>query len=193
MRKEYKVFDKGFNKVLDLIEETKCQSVDAYKCLIETLPNEIVAQLSECDEFDESNQFYTADLVNCGNTLHFDFARNYNYLRTMLKVHRIYEKEVEENDSIELFEIVIRNSFQKSNNKGDFEYKCNIYLERKGFEYYLVSKEKFKTEENVTRIPQNKTYTSKVLVDYSIIEMCFETEEEYSPDLEIEFEGDFEV
>lgn len=183
MQQRYKVFDKGFNKVLDLIEESKSQAVDAYKCLVEILPDEILEQLEECEEFLVDNKLYSAGLCSTGNSLHFEFTRNYNYLKTMIKVHRIFEKELEENNSIELFEIIMRNTPKLKVSSSDFKYRCNVFLNLEGFDYFIVNQEVIK----------GKIYTTKTPISYDEIQMCFETEEEYVPDLEFEINPDFDV
>ena len=110
MREEYKVFDKGFNKVLDLVSSAKGQAAEGFQNLVNILPNEVLEELENCEEFEQENQFYIASLCNSGNTLHLEFARRYNYLRSQLKIHRIFQKELEENDNIEIFEFVLKNT-----------------------------------------------------------------------------------
>ena len=184
MREEYKVFDKGFNKVLDLIESAQGQGAEGFQNLVDILPDEVLEKLETCEEFDKSNQFYIASLCNTGNTLHFDFARRYNYIRSQLKLHRIFQKELDDNDNIEIFEFVLKNT-PTGEKKGPkaYEYRWNINLVLKGYDYYLTT---------ITTI-NNKVYFNEVQVSYDEIQSCLETEEDYSPDLEFEFDADFDL
>ncbi len=184
MDSEYKIFDKGFNKVLDLVESAAGQGAEGFQNLVDILPDEVLEETKKCEEFSDANQFYVVDLCNTGNTLHFDFARNYNYLRVMVKLHRIFQKELDENDNIELFEFVIKNTPTGVKNCSNaLEYRWNINLVLKGYDYYLTT---------ITTI-NNKVYFNEVQVSYDEIQNCLETENEYSPDLEVEFDADFDL
>jgi len=194
MREEYKVFDKGFNKVLDLIESAKGQGAEGYCNFVNILPDEVLEKLDTCEEFEIENQFYIASLCNTGNTLHFDFARRYNYLRVQLKVHRIFQEEIENNDSIELFELVLKNTptgVKKGENA--FEYRWNINLVLEGFDYYLKTLTTIDDKSNRNKKIVDKIYVSKVPVTYDEIQTSLETEDEYSPDLEIEFDAGYDL
>lgn len=194
MREEYKVFDKGFNKVLDLIESAKGQGAEGYCNFVNILPDEVLEKLETCEEFEIENQFYIASLCNTGNTLHFDFARRYNYLRVQLKVHRIFQEEIENNDSIELFELVLKNTptgVKKGENA--FEYRWNINLVLEGFDYYLKTLTTIDDKSNRHKKIVDKIYVSKVPVTYDEIQTSLETEDEYKPDLEIEFDSGYDL
>ena len=194
MREDYKVFDKGFNKVLDLIESAKGQGAEGYCNFVNILPDEVLEKLETCEEFETENQFYIASLCNTGNTLHFDFARRYNYLRVQLKVHRIFQEEIEKDDNIELFELVLKNT-PTAVKKGEdsFEYRWNINLVLEGYDYYLKTLTTIDDKSNRHKKIVDKIYVSKVPVTYDEIQTSLETEDKYSPDLEVEFDGEFEV
>lgn len=183
MREEYKVFDKGFNKVLDLVSSAKGQAAEGYCNFINILPDEVLEELSTCEEFEKSNQFYIVSLCNSGNTLHLEFASNYKYIRSQLKVHRIFQNELDEEDNIELFEFVIKNT-PTGEKKGAnaYEYRWNINLVLKGYDYYL----------NTITTINNKVYYNEVEISFDEIQNCLETEDEYIPDIEIEFDSDMD-
>ena len=194
MREDYKVFDKGFNKVLDLIESAAGQGAEGYENLVDILPDDVLEKLETCEEFEIENQFYIASLCNTGNTLHFEFARRYNYLRVQLKVHRIFQEEIDSDDNIELFELVLKNTptgVKKGENA--FEDRWNINLVLDGFDYYLKTLTTIDDKSNINQKIVDKVYVSKVPVTYDEIQTSLETEEEYSPDLEVEFDSEFEV
>ena len=77
---------------------------------------------------------------------------DYNYLKTMIKVHRIFEKELEEKNSIELFEIIMRNTPKLKVSSSDFKYRCNVFLNLEGFDYFIVNQEVIKGRIYTTKI-----------------------------------------
>jgi len=206
MEKKYKVFQKGFNRVLDLIESADGFAFNDYINLIESLPQEVVNKLYDCDDFNVDNKFYNADMLRMVNAVSLEYIRYKNYLKTDVFIHRLFEEDLYKDDvNIKLFAYSQRNTPDKKEpykmyfNKKNKDYiytgdnqtdekildtTCEIFLQRKDDDFYLITTRNFRGWE---------MYEKAVPISFDELLQCIEDEDEYEEDLEIEFDAEFDL
>ncbi len=206
MDKKYKVFQKGFNGVLDLIETADGFAFKSYENLINSLPKEIVEKLYDCDDFNVENVNYNADLLRTVNAVSLEFISYKDYLKTDIFVRRIFEEELYKEDvDIKLFAYAQRNTTKKQepfkmffnkqgddyvyqgDNQGDdkiLDTTCEIFLQRKGDDFYLLTKRNFRGWE---------IYKKTISVSFDEVLQCLEDEDEYEEEMEVEFDAEFDL
>lgn len=199
MKKNYKVFDKGFNKILDLIEEYCDDFYERYKSIIDIINENVLDAVNECEDFATGNKEYDVDFMRLVNKISLDYIRKKNYLRSEISIHRIFEEDLfKDGFECEIFSIEQRNTKQKLQNvqfyyeEKDGKYNflgmsenslCRIDLVMVDEEFYLIC-----TENNGFRTEQRK-------IPISFDELCqfVENEDDYEEDMDIEFDADFDV
>ena len=206
MENKYKIFQKGFNKVFDLIETADDLAIRDYEKLVESLPVETLIKLFECDDFNVDNERYNADLVRLVNAVSLEFIKYKDYLKTDVYIHRLFEEDLyKEEVNIKLFAYAQRNTVKKkeplkvylnhendeyklerieNNDKSIIDTSCEIFLERIGDDFFL----------RTHRIVRGWEIYEKVIpVSFDEILQCVEDEDEYEEDIEIEFDAEFDL
>lgn len=207
MKDNYKVFDKGFNKVLDLVESKDKSIFNNFKTIIDIIPDNVIDAISSCDDFATEEENFNVDFMRLVNAVSLEFTNNNKYLKSDVYVHRIFEEDLFKQElNLKIFSINMRNTFKKmpklelfyeqvgdkykfvgSNDKDKekiLDYTCEIYLANKEDEFYLNIINQFRgIELSNIQIP----ITFDELMNY------VEVEDEFEEDMEIEFDADFEL
>ena len=114
MENKYKVFQKGFHKVLSLVEIADDTAIRYYENLVGNLPVDILMKLIECDDFNINNENYIADAVRLVNEISFEYIKNNKYSQIEMSVHRIFEEDLyKDNVNIKLYSFSLRNTKNK--------------------------------------------------------------------------------
>ncbi|MBR4998334.1 MAG: hypothetical protein IKY10_00495 [Clostridia bacterium] len=203
MENKYKVFQKGFHKVLDLVETADVYAIKDYERLVGNLPGDVLIEMFKCEDFVIDNEKYNADMVRLVNELSFEFVTNKKFSQTEMTIHRVFEEDLYKDEVyVRLFSYSFRNTSKKQepmqvfyeekdgkynytgNNKenNSFDLNCEVYLERIDDDFYLRS---------VRTICGWEIYDKRIPVTFDEIIQCVEDEDEYADDLEMEL--DFEV
>lgn len=216
MEDRYKIFQKGYNKILDLIENVDEKLIKQYKSFISIIPKEIIKKITRCEDFAVNSEWLNAEMMVFCNSIDFDFTRYENYLKADMSIHRFFDDDlfpktdkdgnVVEEDPIKIFSLSFRNTPVKQKNveiyfeQVDNAYKYtgnNIDEKTKGkdieYEVFLeIRDEKYyivcrKTSRGVLVYEQEEEFTFDELMLY------IEEEDEHEEDLEIEFDADFDI
>jgi len=207
MREEYKVFDKGFNKVLDLVESYNGSFYNKYKSVIDIVDDIVLDAVVDCEDFATETEAFDVDFMRLVNAVSLDYSRKKNYLRSEIYIHRIFQEDLFKTGlNLKLFSIDQRNAeikpknlefyyelkenkldFIKTNDekdKIDIDIHYQIDLVSENDEFYLVCTKELRG------IP---IYSKEIPISFDDLYQFIETEEEFEEDLEIEFNGDFEL
>lgn len=206
MEEKYKIFNKGFNKILDLITDFDDEIIRKYKKIVDILPSSVVAAMNECDDFATECDEFNVDFMRLVNAVSLDFARYKNYLRTEICVHRFFREDLFKNNlSLKIFSINLRNTKKKKpdlqffykevdgkyvyeetndNAEKNIDLSMEIYLDSRGDEYYLVCIKNFRGIE----VSQKEK-----LVSFDELMQSVEDEDDFEEDMEIEFDADFDL
>ena len=207
MREEYKVFDKGFNKVLDLVESYNSSFYNKYKSVIDTVDDIVLDAVVDCEDFATGNAKYDVDFMRLPNAVSLDYTRKKKFLRSEIYVHRIFEEDLfKMGVELKLFSIDIRNCEKKPKNlefyyevknnklnfvgtndtkdKIDIDIHYQIDLVSENDEFYLVCTKELRG------VP---IYSKEIPISFDELYQYVETEEEYEEDMEVEFDADFDL
>lgn len=207
MREEYKVFDKGFNKVIDLVEQYDSKVINKFKAVLNIMPNKVVDAMGECADFAFEASEYDVDFMRLVNAVSLDFSRKKNYLKAEVYIHRYFEDDLFKTDlNIKLMSVCLRNTPNKktnmqlfyeekdgayryvgSNYDGNEEFldaSWDVYLEMRDDEYYLISSRTFRGIE---------VYRKEHLISFDELYRFIEDQDDYEDDWEIEFDPDFDI
>ena len=203
MDNKYKVFQKGFHKVLDLVETADENAIKYYENLVGNLPVEVLLKMLECEDFNITNDNYIAEAVRLVNEINFEFVRNKKFAQIEMNVHRIFEEDLYKDEvRIRLFSFYARNVknrpkalqvFLQENNgkykleklenddKNLIDINCEVFLERIDDDFYLRTRKTIRGWEVCDKI---------VPVSFDEIIQCVEIEDEYEEDIEMELDFD---
>lgn len=199
MNKEYKIFSKGFNKILDLVEVYNEDFYAEYKAIIDTINDTVLSAVKECEDFATGNGEYDVDFMRLVNEVSLDYTRKKNYMRSDICIHRIFEEDLFKNGlKQKIFSIDQRNTkvklphvqfyYEEKNGKYDFvginhDVHYQIDLEMLDGEFYIVS----------SVFNGIKTHRIKVPISFDELLNYVEKEDEFEEDLEVEFDSDFDL
>lgn len=207
MREEYKVFDKGFNKVLDLVESYNSAFYKKYEAIIDTIDDVVLDAVVDCEDFATGNNNFDVDFMRLVNAVSLDYTRKKNYLRSEIYVHRIFEEDLFKTGlELKLFSIDQRNCEKKPKNL-EFYYEVNgdklnfvgtndkkdnididmhyqIDLVSENEEFYLICTKELRG------IP---VYRKEIPVSFDELYQFVENEDKYEEDMEVEFDADFDL
>lgn len=206
MDRKFKVFQKGFNKVFDLIETADVLAIDDYEKLVGNLPVDVLMNMLTCEDFNIDNEKYNADMVRLVNAVSLEYIKYKNYLKTDIYVHRLFQEDLyKEEVNIKLFAYSKRNTVKKkeplkvffnhengkyklekveNDDKNIIDTSCEVFLERIDDDFYL----------RTHRIVRGWEIYEKIIpVSFDEILQCVEDEDEYEEDIEIEFDADFDL
>ena len=203
MENKYKIFDIGFNKILDLVESADQIIANYYKRLVKMLPENVVDAVSGCVDFATDCDEFAVDFMRFQNAVSLDYARNKDYLRFEIYVQRLYEDDL---GPKKLFSINIRNTTRKQPDlqvyyeyedsklkfvrTSDKDYKKNIdvtfevLLAYEDFEPYLICKSYYRGIVNTEK---------RVDISFDELTQYLEDEEPYEEEMEFEFDADFNL
>lgn len=202
MDNKYKVFQKGFHKVLDLVETADDFAIKCYEKLVGNLSGDVLIEMFKCDDFSIDCDQYNAEMVRLVNELSFEFVTNKKFSQTSLSVHRVFEEDLYKNEVyVRLFSYSFRNTSKKqelmkvffeerdgkynytgSNKENNsFDINCEVYLERVDDDFFLRS---------VRTVCGWEIYDKRVPVTFDEIIQCVEDEDEYVEDIEMELDFD---
>lgn len=208
MDEEFKIFQKSYNKTLDLISDVDFELTKKYMSLIKFLPKGVIEKIATCEDFntDVENNRYYAEMLAFNNSLDFDFTRYRDYLRVEFKICRFFVEQLYEKDPIELFNFKYRNEETKqpelrvyleerdgklvyvgNNNKAKPTYKdieYQVFIENSEGKYFIVSRKMSRGW--VVYEKKYEAYLDELI-------QCAETEDEFIKDEPIEFEADFDI
>lgn len=207
MEERHKIFQKGYNKILDLVEEIDGYLVKKYKQFVNSLPEEVIDVIGECEDACGVNDDYDIEICALVNAVDIDFTRFKNYLRTNICVHRIFEDNLFEGEcSIRIFSFSERNTKKKmpdlkmfyeevdgkyrylgnndQTNGNAKEYEWDVYLDRFGDDFILSSTMYFKGCE---------IYKNERLISFDEVMQCVEDEDDFEEDMEFDFTPDFDI
>lgn len=204
MDNNYKIFAKGFNKTLDMLDNFKKVS-NLFKRVVDIIPKNVVEKFSSCEDYPFDGGDYHIELARMTNEVSIDFTRYKNYLHAEVSVHRIFEDDMSPN---KLFSIYIRNVPQKAK-------ALQIYYQEEGGKVHFVGTNdenylktidikyeiSFDYDENKQPYLILKTYfrgqelTDEVHYPISFDELAqiFEDEDPYEEDWTVEFDADFDL
>lgn len=199
MEEKYKIFDKGFNKVLDLIEYSDAELFNRYKSALHFVPKKILCKLQDCEDVSFNTEGYSFEMLRTENSLNIEFnLEGEKYLKTQMYIRRIFAEDILDDDQekIKIFSIYQRNSKDKKypyvfeDNKGVLRAKnykddenskelgVNFVLEKDSFGIYLV---RYTTVRGVV------LREVKDVLDLDDMYEYLEVEDEYEEELEVEF------
>lgn len=203
MENKFKVFQKGFHKVLGLVEIADEAAIRYYENLVGNLPVDILMKLIECDDFNINNENYIADAVRLVNEISFEYIKNNKYSQIEMSVHRIFEEDLYKDDvNIKLYSFSLRNTKNKpkpvtlfiSEENGKFKLErtenfdknviditCEVFLERVDDDFYLRTKKTSRGWEVDDKVEP---------VSFDEIMQCVEDEDEYEEDIEMDLDFD---
>ena len=201
------IFDKGFNKILDLLSDYEPKIANIYGNFVNGLPYAITDETYKLEEFSLPENNYFAEMCVMENSIWLDVVNNKPYMRFELYVHRLYEENLsEENSHFRLFKFGYRNTvdkrpdiqfnYREENGKYVFvgtndnpheiinDKYYEVLLERRGDDYYLIS------------IGNNRGiefYRNELKLSFYDLVEYIEDEDEYEEDFDIEFDADFDL
>ena len=199
MEEKYKIFDKGFNKVLDLIEYSDAELFNRYKSALRFVPKKILCKLQDCEDVSFNTEGYSFEMLRTENSLNIEFnLEGEKYLKTQMYIRRIFAEDLLDDDKeeIKIFSIYQRNSKDKKhpyvfednngvlrakNYKDDENSKelgVDFVLEKDSFGIYLV---RYTTVRGVV------LREVKDVLDLDDMYEYLEVEDEYEEELEVEF------
>ena len=94
MEDKYKIFNNGFNKILDLIGCLDCDIKKYYKKIVDLIPDNVVDAVSNCDDFQTESKQFSVDFMRLVNAVSLDYIQNKPYLRSEIYVHRLFEDDL---------------------------------------------------------------------------------------------------
>ena len=198
------IFDKGFNKSIDLIKEVDEDLYGLFHRFCLMLPARVKRKTEECEDFVIDNELYNAEMLRTVNSVNLDFITYKKYFRHFIYAHRYFEEDLFKDEvDITLFTLNQRNTQKKKPNlefyfeEKDNEYKFlgtndnsqektldlvyNVRLEKREDEFYLISEKLFRGIQ---------LYQKENLVSFDTLMNFVEDEEEYEEELEVEFDLD---
>ena len=203
MDEDYKIFTKGFDKILDLISLGDDEVCEKYKKYISIIPNNVLSAVSESKDFETGNECFNVDFMRYENAVSLDFIRKKNYLRSEIYIHRLHDEDLSPK---KLFSLTVRNTKRKKDdirffyvekhgklnfvgtndlpNEKNFEISWQVLLDYNNFEPVLIYKKFFRGIEI-----ESKEFP----VTFDELSQYFETEEKCGDDWEIEFDAEFDV
>lgn len=202
MDNKYKVFQKGFHKVLDLVETADNYAINDYQKLVRCLPGDVLIEMFNCEDFSTDNERFNVEMVRLVNELNFQLVTKQKFTQTEMTIHRVFEEDLYKDEVfIKLFSYSFRNTSKKqepmqvfceevdgkynytgSNKaKSDIDINCDVYLERIDDDFYLKS---------VRTICGWEIYNKQIPVTFDEIIQCVEDEDEYEEDVEMELDFD---
>ncbi len=179
MNKEYKIFDKGFNKILDLISIRENEVSDKFAKFVKLLPYNVKEETQKCCDFETQNEEFEVSFARLVNAIDFDFVNLKPYLRFEIYVHKLFGEDLSPK---KIFSLKVHNLVGAKNK--DFDILWEVYLDYNDFGPYLEYKKIF---------GGNERYLIRKQITFYELERHLETEEQYEDDWEIEFDADFEV
>lgn len=179
MNKEYKIFDKGFNKILDLISIGENETSDKFAKFVKLLPYNVKEETQKCCDFETQNEDCEVSYSRLVNAIDFEFVKLKPYLRFEIYVHKLFKEDLSPK---KIFSLKV-NNLMGANYK-DFDISWEVYLDYNDFGPYLEFKK---------TLCGNERYLLRKQISYYELERYLETEEQYEDDWEIEFDADFEV
>ena len=207
MRDKYKVFDKGFNKVLDLLEDYCPKFYNKYKSVIDTVHDTVLDAVVDCEDFSTGNDKFDVDFMRLVNAVSLDYTRKQNYLRSDIYIHRIFEEDLFKSDlCLNIFSIDQRNSENKpknlefyyeqkgnklnfvgTNDKGnkidmDTHYQVDLIIN--GEDYYLLCTKEFRGHE---------LYRKEIPISFDELYQYIEDVDKFEEDMDVEFDADFDL
>lgn len=209
MRGYFYIFDKGYNKILDLIGVVDPNLDKVYKNFAMKLSNRLVNRISGCENFSIDNEDFHVELSMLVNSLWLDhIKKREKYLAYEIYVHRLFEEDLFVDElNYRLFRFGFRNSEKKSpdlklyyeekdgklkymgsnDEEGEFiiDTYWDVYLERREDDnFYLICKKEFRGA---------VIYENEVEITFDELMQCVETEDEYEEDWDVEFDADFDL
>ena len=194
MELEYRIFEKGFNKMLDLVNVWDEEVAKRFKSLVRIMPNTVTRKTHKCQDILIDNDIYNFEMLRTENSLNIDYIiKGEKFLKNEVYIRRIFEEDLQKEDfDIELFSIYQRNTskrpprivFDGSDNylnmltsqDGSKEIKYTIGLKDVGEYFFLYKKTNVKGVEVVEGLAMLETVE---LFEH------LETEDEYEEELEV--------
>lgn len=203
MEEDFKVFTKGFDKILDLIELGDDEVCEKYKKYMSMVPSNVLDAVSESKDFETGNSQFTVDFMRYENAVSLDFIRKNKYLRSEVYIHRLHEEDLSPK---KIFSLKVRNT---KNKKEDLKF---YYVEKDGkydfvgtndkpneinvdisWEVYLNYNDFGPYLEYIKSFRGMQIYSRTIQLTFDELTQYFETEEKCGDDWEIEFDADFDV
>lgn len=194
MELEYRIFEKGFNKVLELVSVWDEEVAKRFKSLVRIMPNSVTRKTYKCQDILIDNDVYNFEMLRTENSLNIDYIiKGEKFLKTEVYIRRIFEEDLLKEDfDIELFSIYQRNTSKRpprimfdgsdnylnmlTNQDGSKEIKYTIGLKGVGDYFFLYKKTNIKGVEVLEGLAMLECVE---LFDY------LETEDEYEEELEV--------
>ena len=169
MENKYKIFDCGFNKILELAEMVDEDIVRNYKKYISIIPANIKKAVSECNDFATSSSTYSVDYMKFDNAISFEYANKKPYLRTEIYINKLLGDDLSPK---KLFSLSVRNTklkqpdlqlfYEIKDGKLNFtgvsekdsrniELEWEMFLQYENFEPYIIFKKYFRGVEIVSK------------------------------------------
>jgi len=216
MQDKYLIFDKGYNKILDLLEEADLEVASMHEKVVNNMPINVFNQIRELEDFTKQTSTHNTEMIMLGNRIDLDFTRYQNFINAQMEVHRIFEQHVFpkvdkkgnfiQEEPIVLYKLEIRNTPRKQPD-------LNVYFEEQNGKFvyvgsnntdnniidlcYIVSLEKiagnfFLVSTKTARGWEIYTKRSEIAFDEVIDRV--EDEDDYEEDaVDAEFEADFDI
>ncbi|MBR6779095.1 MAG: hypothetical protein IKM43_03005 [Clostridia bacterium] len=214
MKEKYKVFKKGFNKTLDLIEQADAGLARIYKTLINKLSQDVIDKILKWEDFYIDDDKNNIEMRIYQNRLELDYIEKTNYLRAEIELYRFFEEEIMPQQTkrglqikkpVRLFTLSLCNTASKNNvlqahveeidgqykyvgfnddNKNVIDMYFDVYIDFDGEDYNLCV-------EKSSRGWMLDCKKENLL--YEEILQSVEDEDAYEEEMEIEFTPEFDI
>lgn len=215
MEEEYQIFQKGFNKIINLISDVDENLAKQHKNVVRSMPAYVLDKIEQLEDFSEQTEKYNTEMIMFNNKLVLDFTRYSNFCNAEMEVHRIFEQHVfpkvdkkgeyVQEEPLVLYKLSMRNTPKKKNN-------LEVHYEERNGKYVLVgisgdeagivdvtytlSLEKVAGKFYLISTKTSRgweIYSKRCQISFDEIISAVEDEDDYQEDLEVEFEADFDL
>ncbi len=198
MEDKYKIFNYGFNKILDLVEFVDSDIADNYKKHISIVPSNVINAVCDCDDFATSTPKFSVDYMDFDNSVSFDYTNKQPYIRTEIYIHKLFGEDLSPK---KLFSLTVRNTKIKqpdlqfhyelkdgelnliktsdNNCLKNIEISWEVYLAYEEMEPYLVYKKFYRGIEIVSKEVKISFDELTQFIDDEVIENEYDSNIEY--------------
>ena len=107
MEDKYKIFNYGFNKILDLVEMVDSDIINNYKKYLNIVPENVIYAVAESDDFSTYSQKFSVDYMEFGDSVSFDYSNKQPYLRMEILINKLFGEDLAPK---KLFSMTVRNT-----------------------------------------------------------------------------------
>ena len=129
MKEEYKIFDKGFNRVLDLMSDADPSLAEIYAKSVRSIPRVVKDMTARCVDYQTTNNNYSVECARLVNAIDLDYTNYKNNIRCELNFVKTNDNNIRKN----------------------IEFRYEVYLQNIDNEFYLTVTKSFRGVEIYTK------------------------------------------